>query len=141
MRQSVDEELARHQALRHQAASAAEMPAEEFAAAKGYGPANGNGHARGDSNGNGHASGLYTPPRRSNGRARSRPSARQMTYAHGLAGRLGMDAGQLDGLCRRLFEKPLAALTGGEASELIRALQEMREGWQGPDEAQSADGE
>ena len=41
--ESVDEELARHQATGNQAGSAAEMPAEGFAAANGSGPANGNG--------------------------------------------------------------------------------------------------
>ena len=115
------------------------MPAEGFAAVNGHGSANGNGHAQGDSNGNGHANGH--PPSRSNGRVHSRLSARQMEYAQTLAGRIGMDAEQLEELSQRLFEKPLAELSGGEASGLIRALQEMREGWLGPDAIYRPDGE
>ena len=39
-----------------------------------------------------------------------------------LASRLGLDGEQLDGLCQRLFEKPLEGLSGGEASGLIRGF-------------------
>jgi hypothetical protein len=56
-----------------------------------------------------------------------RVSGHPMESAQGLAGRLRMDAQQHDGLCQRLFKKPLAELTGGEASGLIGTLQEMRE--------------
>ena len=97
------------------AGSATEMPAEAFVAANGSGSANGNGHM----------------PSRTNCRARTRPSARQMEFARSLAGRRGLDAEQLDGICQRLFKKPLGELSGGEASGLILALQELREGWQG----------
>ena len=141
--ESVDEELARHQALHNQASSAREVPAAAFAAANGSGPANGNGQGKalGESHGNGHANGFASAPGPSNGRARSRPSARQMEYAQSLAGRVGLDAEQLEGLCQRLFAKPLGELSGGEASGLIRALQEMREGWLGPDEIYRPEGE
>jgi hypothetical protein len=139
--ESVEEELARHQALRNRAPSAAELPSEGSTTGNSLGHGNGNGHAQGDANRHGNGNGFYSPASRSNGRAHSRPSARQMEFAQGLAGRLGMDAAQLDGLCQRLFEKPLAELTGGEASGLIRALQEMREGWLGPDTVYRPDGE
>ncbi len=132
---SVEEELARHQAPRNPARPAPEVSAEKFAAVNGSDPANGHGHGNGHANGsdNGHANGHGHPPSRINGKARTRPSARQMEYAQTLAGRIGMDAGQLEGLCQRLFEKPLGELSGSEASGLIRALQEMQEGWLGPD--------
>jgi len=107
--ESVDEELARHQAPRQVAGSATEMP------------------------GNGQANGKGQPPSRGNGKARSRPSVRQLEFVKELAGRVGLDAEQIEGLCQRLFATPLAELSGGEASGLIRALQEMREGWLGPD--------
>ena len=123
--ESVDEELARHQAPRSPAGSAPEMPAEKFAAVNAADPANGNGR----------------PPGRNNGKVRTRPSARQMEYAQALAGRIGMDAEQLAGLSQRLFEKSLDELSGGEASGLIRALQEMREGWPGPDAIYRPEGE
>ena len=113
--ESVDEELARHQTLRNPTGSGTEMPAA------GAAPANGNGHI--------------------NGRAPSRASARQMEYAQSLAGRLGMDSEQLDGHCQRLFEKPLGELSGGEASGLICALQEMRGGWPGPETVGHAESE
>ena len=138
---SVDEELARHQALRNQAELATEMPAEGVAGANGSGLANGNGngncHIHGDTNGTGHANGFG----RTNGRARARPSARQMEYATSLANRLGMETEKLDELCQRLFEKPIGELNSSEASGLIRALQEMREGWLGPDAVYRPDGE
>ena len=81
------------------------------------------------------------PRGRGNGRARSRATARQMEYIRELAGRIGMDAEQLEGLCQRLFAKPLAELFGGEASGLILALQEMREGWLGPEAIYRPNGE
>jgi len=120
--ESVDEELARHQAPRQVAGSAAEMSA--------------NGHA----NSNGHASGNGQPPSRASGKARSRPSARQLVYVEELAGRVGMDAAQIEGLCQRLFKKPLQEISGGEAGGLIRALQEMREGWLGQKAVSHPDG-
>ena len=61
-----------------------------------------------------------------NGRARCRPSACQMEYARSLAGLRGLDGEELDGLLGYLAEKPLGGLSGGEASGLIRAWQEMR---------------
>jgi hypothetical protein len=137
--ESVDEELARYQALRNQAGSAAEMPADGFAVAN-RGPAHSNGHAQGDPHGNGHTNSFCPSPSPGNGRGRSRLSARQMEYAQTLAGRLGMDAEQLDTVCRQRYEKPLEELTGGEASGLIRALQEMQ-GWQGPGVADRPDDE
>jgi len=108
--ESVDEELARHQAPRQAVELTAELPA--------------NGHA----NGNGHGSGNGQPSSRGNGKACSRPSARQLEYVEELARRVGLDAEQIEGLCQRLFATCLAELSGGEASGLIRALQEMREG-------------
>jgi len=145
--ESVEEELARHQAPRNPARPALEVAAEGCAAVNGHGSAighagaNGDGHAQGDSNSNCHANGFGHPASRANGRVRSRPSARQMEYAQTLAGRVGMDAGQLEGLCQRLFEKPVEELSGGEASGLIRALQEIREGWLGPDAIYRPEGE
>jgi len=121
--ESVDEELARHQAPRQAAGPATEILA--------------NGHANGD----GHASGNGQPPSRGNGKARSRPSARQLAYVEELAGRVGLDAEQIEGLCQRLFKKALGEISGGEASGLIRALQEMREGWLGPEAIYRPDGE
>jgi len=120
--ESVDEELARHQAPRHAAGSATETP------------------ANGNANSNGHASGNGQPPSRGSGKPRSRPSARQLEYVQELAGRVGLDAEQIEGLCQRLFEKPLAEISGGEASGLIRALQEMREGWLGQKAVSHPDG-
>ena len=52
-----------------------------------------------------------------------------------------MAAEQIAGLCQRLFAKPLAELSGGQASGLIRALQEMREGWLGPESVYRPEGE
>ena len=130
---SVDEELARHQAPRTVARPPGEIPADGFtpvnghSAANGHAGANGIGHVQGDTNGNGHLSS------RSNGRVRSQPSVRQLEYVEDLAGQVGMGAEQIEELCVRLFEKPRAELSGGEASGLIRALQEMREGWLGPE--------
>ena len=141
--ESVEEELARHQAPRNPARPASTMAAERSAAVNGHGSvnghagANGNGHAQGDSHG--HTQGQ--PPGPSNGRVRSRPSARQLEYVQELAGRVGMDAEQLEGLAQRLFSKPLGEISGGEASGLIRALQEMREGWLGPDAIYRPEGE
>jgi hypothetical protein len=83
----------------------------------------------------------FLPPATSNQRQGSlRLSACQMEYAQSLAGRLGMDAEQLDGLCGQGYEKPLAELAGGEASGLIRTLQEIQ-GWQEPDAVYRPDGE
>ena len=114
-----------------QPVSAAEIPAEEVAA-NGSAPARGNGHvntsshANGKGHANGHTNGNAQPPSR--GKPRSRPSVRQLEYVEEFAGRLGMDAAQVEGLAQRLFAKPLAELSGGEVSGLIRALQEMHEG-------------
>src|SRR5208283_118061 len=137
--ESVDEELARHQAPRNPARPASEMSAEGCAVADGHTAVNGNGQPPGDTNGNGHANGHL--PSRANGKARSRLSARQLEYVQDLSGRAGMDAEQVEGLSQRLFEKPLAELSGGEASGLIRALQEMQEGWLGPDAIYRPNGE
>jgi hypothetical protein len=52
-----------------------------------------------------------------------------LEYFHELTGRIGMDAEQIEGLSQGLYEEPLAELCGGEASGLIRALQELQEGW------------
>src|SRR5208283_5343171 len=92
--ESVDEELARHQAPRNPARPAPEIPAEGCAAANGHGSANGQAGT--------------------NGSARSRPSARQMEYAQTLASQIGMDAEKLEGLCQRLFTKPVGEISGGE---------------------------
>jgi len=131
----VDEELARHQAPRNPAESATEMSAARFAAANGHSTANG--HM--GTNGNGHTNGY--PPIGTNNKVRTRPSARQLEYVQNLAGRIGMGAEQIDELCQRLFENPLGEISGGEASRLIRSLQDMREGWQGPDAIDRPDGE
>jgi hypothetical protein len=142
--ESVDEELTRQQALHNRAKAGTEMPAEGFAPANGCGAANRNGNGKaqdanhGHDRANGHGS---SAPNRTNGKARSRPSARQLEFAQGLAGRLGMDAEKLNEFCQRLFEKSLAELSGGEASGLIRALEEMREGWLGPDAVYRPEGE
>jgi hypothetical protein len=133
--ESVDEELARHQAVHGPAGAATRIPAEGFTVANGSAPANGNGHAEG----NGHTNGRALS--RGNGKVPSRPSARQLEYVQNLASRLGLDAEQIEGLCQRLFEKPLEELSSGEASGLIRALQEMREGWLGPDAIYRPEGE
>ena len=129
--EAVDEELARQRVPR----TPAGPPLEGPAAATTGGSANGNGHAHAGSNGNGHARSPSPLPRRTHNRPASRMSARQSGYAQTLAGQLGMDAQQLDGLCQRLFKKPLAELTGGEASALIGTLQEMREDGQEQDAA------
>jgi hypothetical protein len=52
-----------------------------------------------------------------------------------------MDAQQLDGLCQRLFKRPMAELSGGAASTLIGTLQEMREDGLGQDSAYRPDDE
>ncbi len=120
--ESVDEELARHQAPRNQSGSAREIAAETRTggngpnSAKGRAGTNGNGHAQGDRHGNGYVDGNGHPPGRGNARARCRPSARQLDYVQELAGRLGMAAEQIEDLCQRLFKKPLAELSGGLAS-------------------------
>ena len=149
--ESVEEELARHQAPHSQSGPGSERPAAGSDAADGAAASNGhagtnghagsNGHAgtNGNGHGNGHAQGEL--PGRSNGRVRSRPSARQLEYARELAGRVGMDAEQLAGLAQRLFSKPLGEISGGEASGLIRALQEMREGWLGAESTYRPEGE
>jgi len=69
------------------------------------------------------------PPSRGNGKAGSRPSVRQLKHVRELAGRVGLDAEQSEGLCQRLCATPLAELCGDDASGLIRAVQKMREGW------------
>ncbi len=76
---------------------------------------------------------MVTRQSRGNGKARSRPSVRQLEYVQELASRVGMDTEQIEGSVSDFLEKPLAELSGGEASGLIRALQEIREGWLGPD--------
>jgi hypothetical protein len=145
--ESVDEELARHQAPRNQSGSAREIAAETRTggngpnSAKGHAGTNGNGHAQDDRHGNGYVDGNGHPPGRGNGRARRPPSARQLDYIQELAGRLGMAAEQIEDLCQGLFAKPLAELSGGQASGLIRALQEMREGWLGPESVYRPEGE
>jgi len=137
--ESVEEELARHQAPHSQSGSGSERPAAGSDAADGAAASNGHAGTNGNGHGNGHAQ--VELPGRSNGRVRSRPSARQLEYARELAGRVGMDAEQLAGLAQRLFSKPLGEISGGEASGLIRALQEMREGWLGPESAYRPEGE
>jgi hypothetical protein len=144
--ESVEEELTRHQAPRNRSGAAAETAAVSAAvnghdAANGHAGANGNGFTKGQANGSGQANGHDQPPSRSNGRARSRPSPRQSEYVQELAGRIGMDAAQIEGLCQRLFTKSRGELSGGEASGLIRALQEMQEGWLGPDAIYRPEGE
>jgi hypothetical protein len=55
------------------------------------------------------------------------PTAKQMDYARKLAGQIrGLGAGRLDAHCERTLGKPLAELTGAEASELIDALKDMK---------------
>jgi len=44
----------------------------------------------------------------------------RLAYVQELAGRVGLDAGQTESLAQRLFGKPLAELSGGEPSGLIR---------------------
>ena len=44
-----------------------------------------------------------------------------------------MDAERIKGLCRWPFENSLEEISGDGASGLIRALQEMQEGWLGRD--------
>jgi hypothetical protein len=125
--EAVEEELARQRAPRNPAGPALEGAATATAG----GSANGNGQAHagsnGNDNGNGHARSPAPLPSRTHHRPASRISARQSEYAQTLAGQLGIDAQQLDGLCQRLFKKTLAELSGGEASTLIGTLQEMRE--------------
>jgi hypothetical protein len=147
--ESVDEELARHQVPRRPARTVREIPAEGFTAPNGHGDANGhgqvdvngNGFANGDDPVHGDTNGDDHPPSRTNGKARSRPSARQLEYVQDLARQVGMDAGQVEGLCQRLFAKTLGEISGGEASGLIRALQEMRESWLEPVSIYRSDGE
>jgi len=90
---------------------------------------------------NGHANGNGPPPSRAGGKARSRPSVRQLEYVQELVGQVGLDAEQIEGLCRRLFAKPRGELSGGETSGLIRALQEMRESCLEPEAVYRPEGE
>jgi hypothetical protein len=116
--QSVDEELARQQ---HRTTVVTAQPTESQLAPSG------NGHAADRVNGNGHL--------------RARPSARQLEFIASLAARVAMSPESLDDLCQRLFEKSVDAISGGEASGLIRALQEIREGWIGSDDNYRSPGE
>ena len=43
-----------------------------------------------------------------------------------LAGRLGLDAEQIAGLCQRLFVKPLTELSGGQATRLLHRRRGFR---------------
>ena len=102
--QAVNDELSRHQATTAQATRS-----EETAT-----PANANGRSNGTGNGasNGH-----------------RASDKQLDYAHQLAGQIkGLCVRKLDQLAHRLSGKPLADLTGLEASGLIDTLKAIKAG-------------
>jgi hypothetical protein len=128
---SVEEELGRQNVPRAKAGSAHANGDHVY---EDHGPdaANSNGSvplAEDDSSGanrNGHEVGRSAGG--INSRQPSRPSTRQMQYAQDLATRLGFDAQRLEGLSERIFDKPLSELASGEASGLIRALQDLRGG-------------
>jgi hypothetical protein len=128
---SVEEELGRQVVPRANAALT-HANGNHSSEVHGSEVANGNGSAAVDAvdsgSANGTAHNVDRPPGGTNGRQPSRPSTRQMQYAQDLAARLGFDGKRLEGLSERIFDKPLSELASGEASGLIRALQDLRGG-------------
>ena len=103
--QAVNDELSRHQKPNAEAPRPADTSAT---------PVAGNGRSNGTGNGasNGH-----------------RASDKQLDYAHQLAGQIkGLGVRKLDQLAHRLSGKPLADLTGLEASGLIDTLKAIKAG-------------
>jgi len=112
--QAVNDELARHRAAMA-AGSDGSGGNRRQAGAPADGPAAGNGNGR--------------PPEEAGGPSNHRPSARQLDYAGVLARQIrGLGIRRLETVCRSLFEKPLADLSGADASRLIDTLKKVRSG-------------
>ena len=104
--QAVNDELSRHQATSAVASRTAEASATTSATGNGRSNAMGNGAISGH-----------------------RASDKQRDYAHQLAGQIkGLGVRKLDQLAHRLSGKPLADLTGLEASGLIDKLKAIKAG-------------
>jgi hypothetical protein len=82
-----------------------------------------------DGNGNGNGNGSAAARADANGHDVQRASARQIEYARVLAGQIrGLGLRRLETFCQALLTKPLAELTGADASHLIDTLKSIRAG-------------
>ena len=107
-RQAVNDELARQQNGNGEAKSA---PAGRTAVVGRVG-ANGNGE-----------------PRSRTGNSAHRATAKQLDYAQQLAGKIrGLGIRRLDQLTQKMFNKPVADLSGFDASNLIDTLKSIKAG-------------
>jgi hypothetical protein len=124
-RQAVIDELARHTGGESHDNGNARQPTNGYGAkTTGYGArttGNGNG---GGANGNGDG---YSAAK-TNGSSR-RASAKQIDYINQLAGQIRMlGVRKLDQLCQKMYSKPLADLSGMDASGLIDTLRAIKAG-------------
>ncbi len=128
-RQAVHDELARHQAQlinNGTAVSAGNIPSTSQT--NGNGVQNGNG-SHGSTNGNGTNGSTNGNGANGNGNGSYRASAKQMEYLQQLARQIkGLGVRRLETLTERMFGKPIAGLTGLDASGLIDTLKAIKSG-------------